>query len=66
MNVGKIEFSPNQDDRQTEILLLESKIRRLKTCIRWYRAFMAQASPFKSKVLLYLARKAEEAYLSAQ
>jgi hypothetical protein len=66
MNVGKIEFSPHQDDRQMEILELEAKIRQLKACVRWYRAFMAQSSPIKSKSLLYLAQRAEEAYRSAQ
>jgi hypothetical protein len=66
VNVGKIEFSPHQDDRQMEILELQAKIRQLKACVRWYRAFRAQAYPIKSKTLVYLAQRAEEAYRNAQ
>ncbi len=61
MNVGKIEFNASP-----EIQSLEYKVRRLRSCIRWYRAFVAQSAPIKSKTLIYLAQRAEEDYRSAE
>lgn len=64
MIVGNVTFGESQKGNLVDILLLEAEIKRLKSCIRWYRAFVSQSAPIKSKTLLYLAQKAEDAYRS--
>ena len=45
-----------------ELDALRKEIAKLKKCIRWYRAFVAQAGTRRSTMLIYLFKKAEDAY----
>jgi hypothetical protein len=65
MIVERIELNQTPKYLSMEIARLEDQIKKLKSCIRWYRAFRAQSSPIKSKILIYLAHRAEEAYQQA-
>jgi hypothetical protein len=48
-----------------DIEALRKEVAKLKKCIRWYRAFAAQAGTRRSVTLIYLFRRAEEAYHEA-